>query len=463
MHQALPGRRIAYAMQNAHIFSGTLSHNLFYGLMHEPVHPATYDAAGARVEQARIRDALAAGNSADDVRADWIDYAAAGVADAAELADKALAVLRQVEMEEDVIALGLASSVDRDAQAEFAAMGLEARTRVRERVLRENLTAYVELFDPASYHQNISVAENLLFGTPRSAAFQPANLPSNAEFIGLLRDVGLLDELYAAGATVAGLMMELFADVPSDSALFEQYSFISFDDLPEFRMLLAKMAGGNLGAISEEEKARLLTLTFRLVVAQHRIGVIDETMQRKIVEARIEFRRRYADHEDIVEFFDPDQYSSTLSVQDNILFGRVPFEQATAQGRVNAALRKVAEDVGMNPGLVRLGLQFDVGNAGSRLSYSQRQRLAIARGIMKNPDIVVFNEPTSGLDPAGEQRVLHAVLEWAKGRTALWVLGRADLGREFDRVLVFDDGRIVEEGTFEELEKSGGALKRMLT
>ena len=69
----------------------------------------------------------------------------------------------------------------------------------------------------------------------------------------------------------------------------------------------------------------------------------------------------------------------------------------------------------MNAELVRLGLEYEVGNGGSRLSYSQRQRLAIARAIMKNPDILVFNEPTSGLDPATETRVLNAVLEWAQG------------------------------------------------
>ena len=462
VHQALPGRRIAYATQNAHIFSGTLAHNLFYGLMHQPRQPATYDEVQAKREQTRVRDALAAGNSADDVRADWIDYEAAGVADASQLTEAALIVLRRVEMEQDVIGLGLASTADPLAHDAFTAMGLEARAQIRERVRSENLASYVELFDPASYHLNISVAENLLFGTPRSGAFQPANLPRNAEFVALLREVGLLDDLYAAGATVAGLMVELFADVAPDSALFDQYSFISADDLPEFQALVAKIAGGNLTAIAEEEKARLLALTFRLIVAQHRLGVIDDAMQRKIVEARGEFRRRYADRSDIVEFFDPGRFSSTLSIQDNILFGRVAFEQANAQGRVNALVREVAAAVGMNAELVRLGLKFEVGNGGSRLSYSQRQRLAIARGIMKNPDILIFNEPTSGLDPATELRVMRAVLEWAKGRTTVWALGRADLAREFDRVFVLDDGRLIEQGTFAELERPGTTLAGLL-
>ncbi len=112
---------------------------------------------------------------------------------------------------------------------------------------RENLASYVELFDRDTYHSNISVAEN---PAVRDAAppvdFQPANLPSNPEVVGLLRDVGLLDDFYAAGAKVAGLMVELFADVAPDSPMFDQYSFISADDLPDFRVLVAKIADGNI-------------------------------------------------------------------------------------------------------------------------------------------------------------------------------------------------------------------------
>lgn len=461
-HQAVPGRRIAYASQNAHIFSGTIEHNLYYGLKHRPVRPASYDEAGTRLQQIRVRDSLAAGNSADDVRADWIDYEAAGVADAAQLAQTALAVLRLVNMDEEVTNLGFSSMTDPQANPAFAAMVLQARANVRERVRTQDLAQYVELFDRDAYHSNISVAENLLFGLPRRAEFQPANLPRNPEVTALLHDVELLEDFYAAGAKVARLMVELFADVPPDSPLFEQFSFIGADDLPEFRATLARTSEHGIAALGEEEKSRLLAITFQLIPAQHRLGVIDAEMQRKIVAARAEFRRRYAERDDVIEFLDPDRFSSALSVQDNILFGRVAYEQANAVTRVAALYREVAMEIGMQPELLRLGLRFEVGNAGSRLSYSQRQLLAIARGMMKNPDVLVFNEPTSGLDPATEQRVLRAVLGWAKGRTVVWALGRADLAAEFNRVLVFKEGRLVEQGTFDELAGDGTALARLL-
>jgi len=462
VHQAVPGRRIAYAAQNAHIFSGTLAHNLYYGLKHAPVHPYAYDDEAEKMHQRRVRDALAAGNTPSDVRADWIDYDAAGVADATELTAVAIRVLGLVDMERAVTGYGLASTTDSSVHPEIAGRAVAARAKVRARAKTESLEAFVEFFDPDTYFANMSVAENILFGTPRHPDFQPATLANNPEIVALLRDVGLLEDLQEAGAKVAALMVEIFANVAPDSDLFERYSFISPEDLPEFEALVSKFNKGKMAAISDRDKSRLLALTFRLVMSRHRLGVMDETMPRRIVAARQEFSRRFAGRNDVCEFFQPDRFAEALSIQDNILFGRVAFDQANAQARISALVREIAADEGLNDDLVRLGLEFEVGSAGSRLSYSERQRLAIARGLMKNPDILVFNEPTSGLDPATEVRVLRAVLGWAKGRTVLWTLSRAELAREFDRVLVFAEGQLVEEGSFEQLERGGKALAQLV-
>lgn len=462
VHQAVPGRRIAYATQNAHIFAGTIAHNLYYGLKHLPLRAPDYDEKGKRREQRRVEDALASGNSPYDVRADWIDYEAAGVTDLDELTDRALDTLKLVGMDREVMGYGLASHCDAERYPGIAEKALLARARVRERVRTQNLGAYVELFDSDAYIANMSLSENLLFGTPRHPDFFADRLADNPEIVALLRDEGLLDDLYDTGVKVAALMVELFADVSPDSELFDQYSFISAEDLPEFQALLAKRGSGRAAGVPERAKSRLLAITFKLVAARHRLGVIDEAMQAKIVKARGEFARRFAQR-NVVAFFDPDRFSPALSLQENILFGRVVLEQANAPARITALVRDVASEVEMDAMLVRAGLDFEVGNAGSRLSYSERQRLAIARGLMKNPDLLVFNEPTSGLDPSTEDRVVKAVLERTKGRTVLWALGRVELARSFDRVVVLEDGQVVEEGRYDELvSQEGNELARLV-
>jgi ABC-type multidrug transport system fused ATPase/permease subunit len=461
VNQAVPGRRIAYAAQNAHIFTGSLAHNLYYGLKHSPQERPLADPRDVKRRQWQVREALAAGNSAYAIDVDWIDYEAAGVSNGDELAELAVKVLAVADMEREVIAYGLASAATPGRYPELAAKAVAARARVRERVAAQGLKAYVEFFDPDAYFANMSVAENILFGSPRRAALQPDVLAVNPEIVRLLRDVGVLEPLYAGGVKVAELMVELFADVSPDSHLFDQYAFISPEDLPEFRLLVAKIRRGGMRGISHRDRSRLLALTFKVVKSRHRVQLFDPELERGIVAARRAFGARHENDDDACDFFRADRFSPSLTLQENILFGRVALDQANAQSRIGALVREIATAEGMNADLVRLGLEFHVGSGGSRLSYSERQRLAIARGLMKNPDILVFSHPTAGLDPATEARVLRGVLAWAKGRTVLWALGRTERAREFDRVLVFADGQLVEEGPFEELERRGAALAQL--
>jgi len=96
--------------------------------------------------------------------------------------------------------------------------------------------------------------------------------------------------------------------------------------------------------------------------------------------------------------------------------------------------------------VIEAGLAFGVGPGGSRLSVGQRQKVAIARSILKRPDVVILNEATSALDGPAQVKLIDVLKEELAGRSLIWVLHRASLARQFQEGLVMDHGQLVEQG-----------------
>jgi ATP-binding cassette subfamily B protein len=117
-------------------------------------------------------------------------------------------------------------------------------------------------------------------------------------------------------------------------------------------------------------------------------------------------------------------------------------------GRLFQAL----EFIDSHPG----GLNAPVGERGRGLSGGERQRLSIARALLKDPPILILDEATSALDAATEAKVNTALDEVMRGRTSFVIAHRLATARNATCILVFDKGRIVERGTFDELVGQGG-------
>ncbi|MDQ7056517.1 MAG: ATP-binding cassette domain-containing protein [Persephonella sp.] len=106
------------------------------------------------------------------------------------------------------------------------------------------------------------------------------------------------------------------------------------------------------------------------------------------------------------------------------------------------------------------GLDTVLGEKGSRLSGGERQRISIARIFLKNPDIIIFDEATSALDVETEEYIMEETGKYFKDKTALIITHRLKLLEITDRIVVMEKGRVVEEGTKEELLEKKGIFYR---
>ena len=445
--EAATGRYMGYIGPNAFVFNATLKENILLGAMHRPI--------STEVElNEDLKNAQLSGNSLDDLGAEWLDYTAIGVDSDEGLQKRLIELLQVVDLDGDVYSMGLRSTVDGFDDDQLLEQILTARKKFRERLDKSDISNFVESFDKEVFNSNASVAENLLFGTPKGDSFNSENIGTNAYVVEILERVGLKDEFIRIGRDVASTMVELFADLPSDHEYFSQYSFISSEDLPEFQTLLARSERLGLENMSTEDSNQFLSLPFKLIPARHRLDLITNDIQKRILEARKLFAEEIGDElRDEIEFFEAGHYNRSSSIQDNILFGKIALDKANAIEEVNHLVTEIIDQENLRPVIINAGLNSQAGLAGSRLSQGQRQKLSIARALLRRPDHLILNEATSSLDSGSQTIVMSNLLSEMKGRNITWALQRASLAENFDRVLVLSGGQVVEDGSFQDLVK----------
>lgn len=165
---------------------------------------------------------------------------------------------------------------------------------------------------------------------------------------------------------------------------------------------------------------------------------------------------RTADWLSRIGFVPQDVELFNMSIRENILLEQA---QEDCAGRYETALRHAALDqlIASLP----QGDQTMVGERGIKLSGGQRQRLGIARALVRDADFIIFDEATASLDSLSEQIIQSALTSAFAGRTMVIIAHRLSTVRFADRIVVMEDGRIAEQGTFDELISAGGKFAAM--
>jgi putative ABC transport system ATP-binding protein len=462
---AVTGRRIGYVGPTTYLLSASVRDNLSIGLRHNPheAADAVRDAAARAERRRRVMEAQQSANSEFDIRDDWVDYEQAGVADMAELEARIIEILRLVDLDNDIYHFGLRGRIDPALQPEIARRLVEARHVLADRLAADELSHLVERFAPDRYNLNSSIGANLLFGTSIGPAFEGDGLARNRYVLGVLDGLDLQREIIEIGEKLARTSVELFAGMRPEQQIFEEFSLLGADELPVFERILARIDKFGVDNLLPEEHARLLGLGLRLIGARDPLGLLSEAVRQRIIEARHKFAAGLPEElKGSVEFFDPERYNTAASIQENVLFGTILRGEAGSRERVSGTMSEVLDELDLRETLISVGLDYPVGTGGLRLSEAQRQKVAIAVALLKRPDLVLFNDATAVLDGITETAIIERVKHELDGRSLVCSLHRPRLASAFDRILVMEQGRLVQQGRFDELQKEGSPLEPLM-
>ncbi|MGL6211498.1 MAG: hypothetical protein ACRC14_16880, partial [Paracoccaceae bacterium] len=341
------------------------------------------------------------------------------------------------------------------------------RAALRDEFAGRGLTDLIVPFETGAYNIEATVGENLLFGAAVGPELQNANLGKNAYYRSVVVRDGLADDLFAMGFEIAQNAVELFADLPPDHPFFQQLTFMTADDLPVYQALLQTLHGRGFADANDEQRGQIIRLSFAYVEPRHRFGLLTAPLRAKIVAARQQFHEFLPPElQGAIEMYDPDRYTTSASLLDNMLFGRLSLKHADGAERVQGVVRELLVSLGLYERVFTIGLDYQVGTQGRRLTPVQRQKLNLARALLPRAEYYVFNKPLHGLDARMQDAMLRGTMDLlhkdGRNPAVIWVLANAAQASQFDRVAVFKDGSLVEEGQHDALIERNGVFKQML-
>jgi ABC-type multidrug transport system fused ATPase/permease subunit len=376
--------------------------------------------------------------------------------------DDIIAVLHQTGIFADVLRFGLNAILTRDQDKEL----MEVLVRIRKNFQRdfgEELSEYVEFFDEDQYLYYSSIAENLIFGTPNTDGFTISNLCKNEYFIEFLKQADLNRPLLSLGVELAKQTVDILGNLPPDAVFFE-HSPIAAEELDDYKLLVEQLRRKKLHEFSDTQRQKLLDISLRFTPGVHKMVSLPQILETLILEGRALFREKISDDDPTaITSYQMSEYIYSQTILNNIFFGKTKTANPQAQERIDQSIIQLLIEEDLLEGIIEIGMNFEVGSKGDKLSGGQRQKLAIARAFLKAPKILIMDEATSALDNKSQSRIQNLLeTRWKKKSTVISVVHRLDTIKNYDKVAVMKAGKILEMGTYDELIDRKGMLYELV-
>jgi ABC-type phosphate transport system ATPase subunit len=303
----------------------------------------------------------------------------------------------------------------------------------------------------------------LIFGTPQKIEFANANLAKNEYFLEFLNQSDLHRPLLSLGAELARQTVDILGNLPPDAVFFEQ-SPITAEELQDYKELVEHLKKKKLHQLADLDRQRLLELSLRFTPATHKMISLPKILETLLLEGRALFREKISkDDPEAVTFYQMQEYIYSQTILNNIFFGKTKTTNLQAQERIDQSIIQllIAED--LLERIIEIGMSYQVGTKGEKLSGGQRQKVAIARAFLKAPKILIMDEATSALDNKSQTRIQNLLeTRWKKKSTVISVVHRLDTIKNYDQVAVMKAGKILEIGTYDDLMARKGALYELV-
>jgi ABC-type phosphate/phosphonate transport system ATPase subunit len=304
------------------------------------------------------------------------------------------------------------------------------------------------------------MAENLFFGRLTENGTTIRELPAASWFRDLLQEVDLWAPLRGFGAR----LVEDLVDERGNRFIPTRKMPITAEEMPLLHRTADRLENTQPGELTERQQRMLVGIALRYTPADHLLSEPPAELAARIVRLRSRVKRVMTEmNRDTVDCYHPEDYIESASIRTNIVFGQITSRDAAAVKRIDTCVNRLLVEGELLETIVAIGMRHRVGRAGENLSGGQRQKLALARALLKKPSILLLDEATASLDNESQERVQKTLATRWKGKaTLVAVVHRLDIITHFDRIAVMESGQIVEMGAFEELMDLKGRLYQLV-